>query len=50
MTKLKIAAIQMNSGPDKEKNLAQAKKLISLAVKKKAKFIVCLKFLIIARN
>ena len=40
MTKLKIAAIQMKSGSDKEKNLAQAKKLITLAVKKKAKFIV----------
>ena len=40
MSRLKIAAVQMNSGCDKEKNLAQAKKIISLAVKKKAKFIV----------
>ena len=40
MTILKIAAIQMNSGCDKEKNLAQAKNLITLAIKKKAKFIV----------
>ena len=40
MTKLKVAAVQMSSGSDKEKNLAQAEKLIILAVKKKAKFIV----------
>ena len=40
MTRLKIAAIQMSSGPDKEKNLAQAKKIIGLAAKKNAKFIV----------
>lgn len=40
MTKLKVAAAQMSSGSNKEKNLAQAKKLIALAVRKKAKFIV----------
>lgn len=40
MTKLKIAAIQMTSGPDKEKNLKQAEKLIKIAASKKAKFIV----------
>ena len=39
MTKLKVAAVQMSSGSDKEKNLNQAKKLILLAVNKKAKFI-----------
>lgn len=40
MTKLKVAAAQMSSGSNKEKNLAQAKKLITLAVRKKAEFIV----------
>ncbi|MBI2995756.1 MAG: carbon-nitrogen hydrolase family protein [Candidatus Melainabacteria bacterium] len=40
MTKLKIAAIQMTSGQDKEKNLEQAKKLIVSAAKKKVNFIV----------
>ena len=40
MKNFKIAAVQMNSGSDKEKNLKQAEKLIILAVKKKAKFIV----------
>lgn len=40
MKKLKVAAVQMSSGSDKEKNLKQAKKLITLAVRKKAKFIV----------
>ncbi len=40
MKKLKVAAVQMLSGSDKEKNLKQAKKLITLAVKKKARFIV----------
>ena len=40
MTKLKVAAIQMKSGPDKDKNLKQAQKLIISAAKKKADFIV----------
>ena len=40
MQNLKIAAVQMMSGPDKEKNLKQAEKLIILAVKKKVHFIV----------
>ncbi len=40
MKNFKIAAVQMKSGSDKEKNLAQAKKLITLAVRKKTKFIV----------
>ena len=40
MKNLKIAAVQMSSGSNKEKNLQQAKKLIVSAVKKKAKFIV----------
>ncbi|OGI13235.1 MAG: hypothetical protein A3I68_02280 [Candidatus Melainabacteria bacterium RIFCSPLOWO2_02_FULL_35_15] len=40
MNKLKVAAAQMSSGSNKEKNLAQAKKLITLAVRKKARFIV----------
>ena len=40
MTKLKVAAVQMSSGSDKKNNLNQAKKLIVLAAKKKAKFIV----------
>ena len=40
MHKLKTAAIQMTSGPNKEKNLNQAEKLIKKAVKKKAKFVV----------
>ncbi len=39
MSNLKIAAIQMSSSSNKEKNLKQAKKLIELAVKKKADFI-----------
>ncbi len=39
MTKLKIAAIQMKSGQDKEENLKQAKSLIEKAVKKSADFI-----------
>lgn len=40
MTKIKVAAIQMASGSNKEKNLKQAEKLIKQAVSKKAKFIV----------
>lgn len=40
MTKLKAAALQMNSSKDKEKNLSQAGKLIEKAALKKAKFIV----------
>lgn len=40
MHKLKIAAIQMKSGSDKERNLRQAEKLIILAINKKAKFVV----------
>ena len=40
MAKLKVSAIQMSSGPDKEKNLKRAEKLITTAVKKRAKFIV----------
>ena len=39
MTKLKVAAVQMSSGRDKEKNLKQAKKLITKAAKGDAKFI-----------
>ena len=39
MTKFKIAAVQMSSGPDKEKNLKRAEKLITIAVKKGVKFI-----------
>ena len=39
MNKLKVAAIQMTSGSDKEKNLKQAEKLIKIAAKKKAIFI-----------
>ena len=39
MTKLKVAAVQMTSGSDKEKNLNQAEKLITIARKKGAKFI-----------
>ena len=39
MTKLKVAAVQMNSGSDKEKNLKQADRLIKIAVKKKTNFI-----------
>ena len=40
MQKLKIAAVQMTSGSDKEKNLKQAEKLITKAAKARAKFIV----------
>jgi predicted amidohydrolase len=40
MKKLKVAAIQMNSGNNKEKNLKQAERLIKQAVNKKAKLIV----------
>ena len=39
MTKLKVAAIQMMSGQNKEKNLKQAERLIKIAVKKKVDFI-----------
>jgi predicted amidohydrolase len=39
MNDLKIAVIQMTSSQDKEKNLKQAEKLITNAVKKGAKFI-----------
>lgn len=39
MTKLKVAVIQMKSGPEKDKNLKQAVKLINQAIKRKAKFI-----------
>lgn len=39
MKKVKVAAVQMNSGENKEKNLKQAEKLIIKAVKGKAKFI-----------
>jgi len=38
--KLKVAAIQMNSSENKEKNLKQAERLIIKAVKGNAKFIV----------
>jgi len=40
MKRIRIAAIQMNSGNNKEKNLKQAEKLIKQAVNKKAKLIV----------
>lgn len=40
MNKLKVAAIQMTSGSNKEKNLKQAKRLITIAAKKGAKLIV----------
>ena len=40
MTKLKIAAVQMSSGQNKEKNLQQAEKLITKAAKGGAKLIV----------
>lgn len=40
MNKLRVAAIQMMSGRNKEKNLSQAKKLITTAVLHKAIFIV----------
>ena len=40
MTKLKVAAVQMMSGPDKEKNLQQAETFIIKAIKKDAKFIL----------
>lgn len=40
MKKLKVAAVQMTSGQDKDTNLEQAKKSIVLAAKKKANFIV----------
>ena len=40
MKKLHVAAIQMTSGPNKEKNLKQAERLITIAAKKKAKLIV----------
>ena len=39
MTKLKVAAVQMTSGSNKEKNLKQAERLITKAAKAKAKFI-----------
>ena len=40
MKNLKVAAVQMSSGSDKEQNLKQAGKLITLAAKKKANFII----------
>ena len=40
MKRLKVAAVQMDSGPDKENNLNQAEKLIIKAAKDGAKFIV----------
>lgn len=40
MHKFKIAAVQMMSGQDKEKNLKQAEKLITIAAKNGAKLIV----------
>lgn len=40
MAKLKVAAVQMNSGSDKEKNLYQARHLIIKAVEAGAKLIV----------
>jgi len=40
MKKLKVAAIQMTSGKDKEENLQQAERLIVKATKSGAKFIV----------
>ncbi len=39
-TKFVVSAIQMASGPDKEKNLKSAEKLINYSIKKGAKFIV----------
>ena len=39
MAKLKVAAVQMKSGGDKEKNLKQAEKFINIAAKKKAVFV-----------
>lgn len=39
MKKLKVAAIQMTSGSNKEKNLKQAEKLITIAAKNKPFFI-----------
>ena len=39
MNSLKVAAVQMKSGEDKEKNLTQAKKLIQTAIKKNVNFI-----------
>lgn len=40
MKKMKVAAVQMTSGKDKEKNLKQAERLITFACKKKATFVV----------
>lgn len=40
MPKLKVAAIQMASSSNKEKNLHQAERLINAAIKKKVEFIV----------
>lgn len=40
MSKLKVAAIQMTSGSNKEKNLQQAERLITKAAKSGTKFIV----------
>ena len=40
MTKLKVAAVQMMSSTGKEKNLNRAEKLITIAAKRGAKFIV----------